>query len=167
MIDQQRVDDAANLHQLLPFPAVASESRDLPSRHCADFAQADFRHHLFKTGACDVPLGGSAKILVDNVHLLKAQLLQAGTHRVLQTATLVIVHHLIRRRLTHIQYRLTLGVTWKNLLTHRPPPPTVPSAVSASSTTERWIAASSPAVAEVAAESPKAELPRRDVPAAD
>ena len=48
LVDQQRVDHAAHLDELLPVAAVAREARDLPRRHRADLAEADLGDHALE-----------------------------------------------------------------------------------------------------------------------
>jgi hypothetical protein len=51
LIDQNGIDDASHLDQLLPVAAVAREARDLPCCHGPDLAQANLRNHPLETGA--------------------------------------------------------------------------------------------------------------------
>src|SRR3954453_8299940 len=51
LIDEQSIDDAAHLDQLLPVPAVAGETRDLARCHGPNLAEADVGHHPLKAGA--------------------------------------------------------------------------------------------------------------------
>ena len=51
LIDEQRVDDAAHLHQLLPLAAVTREARDLTRTDRTDFTETDLRDHALKPSA--------------------------------------------------------------------------------------------------------------------
>ena len=51
LVDQQRIDDAAHLDELLPVAAVAREAGDLPGGHRADLAEADLGDHALEAGA--------------------------------------------------------------------------------------------------------------------
>jgi hypothetical protein len=51
LIDQNGVDHAAHLDELLPIPAVASEARDLTGANRTNLAEANLRHHPLKASA--------------------------------------------------------------------------------------------------------------------
>ncbi|EHJ58127.1 hypothetical protein NSU_4905 [Novosphingobium pentaromativorans US6-1] len=57
LVNQNSIDDAAHLDELLPVPAVAGKSGHLPCSHSANLAKANLGDHPFKAGACDGPGG--------------------------------------------------------------------------------------------------------------
>src|SRR6202021_2774482 len=57
LIDQNGVDHAAHLDELLPIPAVASEARDLAGANCTNLTEANLRYHPLKPSAL-YPAGG-------------------------------------------------------------------------------------------------------------
>jgi hypothetical protein len=57
MIDQNGVDHAAHLDELLPIPAVASEARDLAGANRTNLTEANLRYHPLKASAL-YPAGG-------------------------------------------------------------------------------------------------------------
>ena len=73
LIDQDRVDDAAHLDQLLPVAAVAGEARHLPGRHRADLAEADLGDHALEAGARDAAGRRAAEVVVDDLDLRPAE----------------------------------------------------------------------------------------------
>ena len=67
LVDQQRVDHAAHLDQLLPVAAVPCKARDLARRHGADLAETDFGHHAAEAGTGDRTRCRPAQVLVDDL----------------------------------------------------------------------------------------------------
>src|SRR5882672_4974056 len=57
LIDQNGVDHAAHLDELLPIPAVASEARDLAGANRTNLTEANLRYHPLKASAL-YPAGG-------------------------------------------------------------------------------------------------------------
>src|SRR6201987_5691491 len=57
LIDQNGVDHAAHLDELLPIPAVASEAGHLAGANRTNLTEANFRYHPLETGALH-PAGG-------------------------------------------------------------------------------------------------------------
>lgn len=51
LIDQNGIDHAAHLDELLPIPAVAGEARDLAGANRTNLAEANLRHHSLESGA--------------------------------------------------------------------------------------------------------------------
>src|SRR6185312_6090679 len=51
LIDQNGVDHAAHLDELLPIPAVASEARDLAGANRTNLTEANLRYHPLKASA--------------------------------------------------------------------------------------------------------------------
>jgi hypothetical protein len=57
LIDQNGVDHAAHLDELLPIPAVASEARDLAGGNRTDLTEANLSYHPLEASAL-YPAGG-------------------------------------------------------------------------------------------------------------
>ena len=127
MVDQEGVDDAAHLDQLLPFAVVAGEPRHLASRDRTHLAEADICHHPLEAHPLRVAVSGSSQILIDDIDLAPAEQPQPLLHPVLQFLTLQVVNHLIGRRLSHVEDGLALRVLRLDLVTHRAPPRREPS----------------------------------------
>ena len=72
LIDEQRVNNAAHLHQMLPLTAVTGKARNLTRTDRADFPQADLRHHALKPSARDTAPRRTAEIFIDDLHLAPA-----------------------------------------------------------------------------------------------
>jgi hypothetical protein len=104
--DQNGVDDAAHLDQLLPIAAVAGEPRHLTSGDGINLAQAHLRHHPLKAGALDTARSRTIKIIIDHLDLRPAECGETIAHGILQRAALAVVQNLIRRRLPHVEHRL-------------------------------------------------------------
>uniref|UniRef100_UPI001AEBC3DE hypothetical protein n=1 Tax=Bradyrhizobium japonicum TaxID=375 RepID=UPI001AEBC3DE len=51
LIDQNGIDHAAHLDELLPIPAVASEARDLAGANRTNLTETDLRYHSLEAGA--------------------------------------------------------------------------------------------------------------------
>jgi len=69
LIDEQRIDHAAHLDELLPVAAVAGEARDLPRGHRTNLAEADLCNHPLKARPGHAARGRAAKIIIDNLDL--------------------------------------------------------------------------------------------------
>ena len=122
VVDQQRVHDAAHLHQPLPVPRVAREARRLARRDGAHLAHAHLRHHPLEAGPVGRAGRRTAEVLVDHLDLAPAHLAQPTLHRVLQPPALLVARDLVRRRLPNVQHRLARQMARLHLLVHRPPP---------------------------------------------
>ena len=51
LIDQNGIDHAAHLDELLPIPTVTSEARDLAGANCTNLTEANLRYHSLEAGA--------------------------------------------------------------------------------------------------------------------
>jgi hypothetical protein len=69
LIDQQCINDAAHLDQLLPVAIVARKARHLSSRHRTDLTEANFGDHAFEAGADGSACCRAAKVLIDDLDL--------------------------------------------------------------------------------------------------
>src|SRR6266481_7944107 len=124
LIDQHRVDHAADLDQRLPVSAVAGKTRDLARCDGADLAEAHLCHHPLEAGALDPARSGTAKIVIDHLDLGPAERHKAIAHGILQRAALAVVQNLMGRRLPHVEERLALEVMRADLVRdHDRPPP--------------------------------------------
>ena len=126
LIDQHRVDHAAQLDQLLPVAAVPREARDLARRYGADLAKTDLRHHAIEPGTGDRARRRPAQVLVDDLDLREAERLQPTRHGVLQRAALAVVHDLVGRGLPDIEHRLAARMLRPDLLRHHDRPLPLP-----------------------------------------
>ena len=118
LVDQNGIDDAAHLDELLPVPAVAGEARDLPRGDRTDLAEADLGDHPIEAGARDAAGRRAAEIVIDRFDARPSQRRQAIAHRILQGAALAIVQNLMSGRLPHIQDCLALQMVQHDLLRH-------------------------------------------------
>src|SRR6202042_74573 len=69
LIDEQRVDHPAHLHELLPVAAVVREAGDLPGHSSNNLAQAHLRDHALEAGAQGSARGRTPEVLVDYLDL--------------------------------------------------------------------------------------------------
>ena len=69
LIDQNGIDHAAHLDELLPIPAVASEARDLAGANRTDLTEADLRYHSLEAGALYAASGRATEIIIDHLDL--------------------------------------------------------------------------------------------------
>jgi len=88
LIDQQRIDDAAHLDELLPVAAVAGETRDLAGRHGPDLSEANLGDHAFEAGARRPARRRAAEIFVHHLNLRPAEDQEAIAHGVLKQLAL-------------------------------------------------------------------------------
>jgi hypothetical protein len=118
-IDEQSIDDAAHLDQLLPVTAVAGETRDLARCHGPNLAEADVGHHPLKAGPRHCAGGGAPKIVIDDLDLRPPQGPQPILHGILQRAALTVVDDLVGRGLTDVEHRLAPEVVRLDFVIHR------------------------------------------------
>src|SRR5271165_2233035 len=101
LVDDDCSDEAAELDQRMPVPAIACQARSFDRKHSTGPALADCGQQAFKARAADAR-AGTAQIVVDDRDLLPAELTRAIGQSVLAAAAFVIVQQLIRRRLADI-----------------------------------------------------------------
>ena len=124
LINQQRINDTAHLDKLLPIAAVACETRDLPSCHRTDLAEANFGDHAFEASARGSACCRAAKVIIDDFDLRPAKLHKAVTHSVLEYLALAVVLNLMGRGLAYIEHGLARPVLRPDLVSdHRCRPP--------------------------------------------
>jgi hypothetical protein len=121
LVDQHRVDDAADLDELLPLAAVARKARHLACGHRPDASEAHLGHHALEATARFDARCRAAEILINDLDLRKTQIAKARLHGVLQLAALAVVSDLEGRGLPHVQHRFARPVLRLDLLTHCPP----------------------------------------------
>ena len=78
-IDDPRLDQAAQLEQVMPVAAVAGEPRRVEAQHSADLARAERRDQPLETGPGDHAARRAAEIVVD--HLDSAEAPGVGRRR--------------------------------------------------------------------------------------
>jgi hypothetical protein len=71
-VDQDRVDHATDLDQVLPLATIPCKSRHLTRSHPADIPETNLGHHAFEAGARDRPCGGPTQVFIHNVDLAPA-----------------------------------------------------------------------------------------------
>jgi hypothetical protein len=118
LVDQDGVNHAAHLDQLLPIAAVAREAGDFAGRYRADFAEADLGYHPFEPDARDAARGGSPEIVVHRVDLGPAERHEPIPHGILQRLALAVVQNLVGRRLPHIEKRFACQMVRLDLVRH-------------------------------------------------
>ena len=112
LIDEQRIDDAAHLNQLLPITAVAREARHLARGDHANLAEADFGDHPLKSGArhatCPPPNASRSSSIVSISE--KPSAVRRSRMAYCKFRLSRIVQDLMRRRLAHVEDRLAREV---------------------------------------------------------
>src|SRR5208283_1632419 len=95
-VNQQRVHDGADLHQLCPLAIIAREARQLARGHRTDLTQANLSEHPFKARTDGGATSTASQVIVGDLNLAPPEVAQSRLHGVLQTLTLEIVSHLLR-----------------------------------------------------------------------
>ena len=68
-VDDARIDQAAELEQMVPVAAVAGQPRSVEAQHCPDFAGTQRCHQPLEAGPRHRPAGRAAEIVVDHFDL--------------------------------------------------------------------------------------------------
>ena len=71
-VDHPRLDQAAQLEQVMPVAAVAGEPGGVEAQHSADLAGAEPRHEPLEAGPRHHAAGGAAEIVVDHLDVAEA-----------------------------------------------------------------------------------------------
>src|SRR4051794_39430813 len=121
LVGQQASDQAAELQQRVPVPAVAGEARGLDREHDTDLGFADRHQQALEPRSCDAA-AGAAEIVIDNDDLGPAELAGAVGEAVLPASALVIVQQLVGCGLAHVDVGLARQMVRRDLA-HRSPPP--------------------------------------------
>ena len=122
LVDDQRADEAAELQQRVPIPAIAGETRGLDRDHGADPPLADRGEELLEARPGDAG-AGAAEIIVDHLNGRPAQRPGAIGKSILPPAALVVVEDLIGRRLADVDHSAAGEVLSRDLGHGRPPRP--------------------------------------------
>ena len=107
-VDHPRLDQTAQLKQVVPGSAIAGEPRSVETQHGADLAGAEPRHQPLEAGPRHHPAGGAAEIVVDYLNVTETPLPRHLDKIVLPPLALEIGLDLCRRRLANIDHRLAL-----------------------------------------------------------
>ena len=123
-VDDPRLDQAAQLEQVMPVPAVAGQARCVEAQHSANLARAERSDELLEAGPGDHAARRAAEIVVDHLDRLEATSSGNVDQLVLAPPTLGVSLDLGLRRLPHIDHRLALQDRRREDLTarHRPAP---------------------------------------------
>ena len=123
-VDDPRLDQPAQLEQVMPVPAVAGQSRCVEAQHRADLARAERGDELLEAGPGDHAARRAAEIVVDHLDSSEATASGDVDQLVLAPPTLGVSLDLGLRRLPHIDHRLALQDRRREDLTarHRPAP---------------------------------------------
>ena len=123
-VDDPRLDQPAQLEQVMPVPAVAGQPRCVEAQHSANLARAERGDELLEAGPGDHSARRAAEIVVDHLDRLEATASGNVDQLVLAPPTLGVSLDLGLRRLPHIDHRLALQDRRREDLTarHRPAP---------------------------------------------
>jgi hypothetical protein len=116
-VGQQRVEQGAQLQELVPVLARAGQAAHLDAEHDADVPEAHLGQQALEARAA---LGGgaaAAQVLVDHQHPIRrpAPLDRARAQGVLQRRRLAVLEDLLGGRLAHVDRRQPLEVTGLHL----------------------------------------------------
>jgi hypothetical protein len=120
LIHNDRTDQAAELNQGMPVTPISCQPRHLEGEDCTNPAFANRRQQALKARPANAG-SRTAKIVVNHNDVLPAQVSCTVSKTTLTAAALVIMHQLIRRRLTNVDIGPTTQVL-RRYLRHRPPP---------------------------------------------
>lgn len=104
LIDDQRIDQTAELEERVPISSVAGEPRCLDRNHGAHASLANCSQQLLEAWPCD-PRAGAAEIIIDYLDGAPSESASTIGERILASTALMIVVDLIGRRLAHINER--------------------------------------------------------------
>ena len=141
-VGDQRIEQRADLQQLMPVPARARQPRHLDAQHEADIAQAHFGDQPLKAQTSLDARAGAPEIVVDHHDLFPPPAVLRGAigEPVLQPGRLLMALNLLNRRLADVDDRQTVLVASQDLVADRgrcgagqgsPPSSGVSSAISA------------------------------------
>ena len=95
VIDEQRVDHAAHLDELVPVAVISREARDLDRCDGPDLSQRYLGDHALKSGPPIRRGRRAALVFVDDLDLLPTESADSIRHRVLQPRALGVVKELV------------------------------------------------------------------------
>src|SRR5262249_7999147 len=122
LVDEQGIDQPADLNELLPVTAVAGEAGNLAGGDGADVSEADLGDHALEAGTGDVAGSGATEIVVHDFDLAPAELPQTVLHGVLELLALQVVYDLERGRLPDVEDGPPLEMMRVNFIAHDRPP---------------------------------------------
>ena len=71
-VDQDRIDNATDLDEVLPLATIPRKSRHLPGSYPADVPQTDLGHHAFEARTRHRAGGGPTQVFIYDVDLAPA-----------------------------------------------------------------------------------------------
>jgi hypothetical protein len=105
-INDEGIDETAQLKQMMPVPAIASQARGVKTENGTDLACTEPSNKLVETRTRYGPARRTAKIVVDYLDIVEPPLARFINEVVLATLTLEMDLHLRLSGLTHIYNRL-------------------------------------------------------------
>ena len=125
-VDHPRLDQAAELEQVMPVAAVAGEPGGVEAQHGADLAGAEPCHQPLEAGPRHHPAGGAAEVVVDHLDVAEAPAPRDVDELVLAPLALEVGLDLGLGGLPDIDHRLALqhrgGQEISARHRHAPPP---------------------------------------------
>ena len=117
-VENQGVGHRADLEQAVPVGGVACQARDLQPQHDPGAAQPDLGHQALEALAVHCRGPRLAEIRVDDDHLLRGPPQRHGAlaQPVLALRALGVLEDLPHRRLPHVEVRVALEVSGRDLL---------------------------------------------------
>ena len=112
-VDDAGIDEAAQLEQMMPVPAIAGETGGIEAKHGADLAGAKPGNELLEARARHGAAGRTAEVVVDDLDIAKSVAASFVNKVVLAALALEMNLHLGRRGLTHIHDRLAAQNCWR------------------------------------------------------
>ena len=107
-VDHPRLDEPAELQQVMPVTPIAGEPRGVQAQHGPDLAGAEPRHQPLEARPRDHAARGAAEIVVDDLDVPEAPASRQVDQLVLPTPALEVGLDLCWRRLPDVDHRLAL-----------------------------------------------------------
>lgn len=101
-VDDQSVDQAAHFDQVMPLSAVPGQPRSFDTEYGTHLPGADFGHQMLIARTFDQATTRTAKIIINDLHILEAHLAGVIGEPVLPPLAFLVVHHLGRCRLADV-----------------------------------------------------------------
>ena len=117
-IGDERIEQGADLKELVPVPARPCQARHLDSEDEADVAEADLGDQALEPGPTLDGLAGAPEVVVDHDHALArpAEVHGPLDQGVLEAGGLLVALDLLGRGLADVDHRQTLAVTAADLV---------------------------------------------------
>ena len=124
-VDHPRLDQAAELEQVMPVAAVAGEPGGVEAQHGADLAGAQPCHEPLEAGPRHHPAGGAAEVVVDHLDVAETPAPRDIDELVLPSLALEVALDLGLGGLPNIDHRLALQHRGRQEISarHRHAPP--------------------------------------------